>query len=143
MPFSIVTATMTKKVKIANITIINIPVHCSINGPNLKIRVVQTMTAKDHFHSVVFVPFQLTKDDLILNTTKIDPEVLPHLAMKSIRDLLSSKIKQTNTFPDHLSNFDFITHGKLSIGAISVSSTMVLVFAGLVIWLCVLWKRSG
>ena len=132
-----------KKVKIANITIINIPVHCSINGPNLKIRVVQTMTAKDHFHSVVFVPFQLTNDDLILNTTKIDPEVLPHLAMKSIRDLLSSKIKQTNTFPDHLSNFDFITHGKLSIGAISVSSTMVLVFAGLVIWLCVLWKRSG
>ena len=130
-----------KKIKIANITILNIPAHCSIIGPNLKIRSVQTMTVKESFHSVLFVPFQLTDSDLILNTSGVDPGVIPHLAMKSIRDLLSSKIRKASTFPDEISDY-VSTHGKLSIAAVSTSSLMILIFAGLVIALCILWKKS-
>ena len=130
-----------KKINIVNITILNIPAHCSIIGPNLKIRSVQTMTVKESFHSVLFVPFQLTDNDLILNTSEVDPGVIPHLAMKSIRDLLSSKIRKASTFPDEISDY-ISTHGKLSIAAVSTSSLMILIFAGLVIALCVLWKRS-
>ena len=131
-----------KKLIVANITIINIPVHCSISGPNLKIRPIRTMTVKEHFHTAVFVPFQLTDNDLILDTSNVDPGVIPHLAMKSVRDLLASKIKRTSTFPEELENFDFLTHGKLSVAAISSSSVLILIFAGLVIAFCILWKRN-
>ena len=99
------------------------------------------MTVKESFHSVLFVPFQLTDSDLILNTSEVDPGVIPHLAMKSIRDLLSSKIRKASTFPDEISDY-VSTHGKLSIAAVSTSSLMILIFAGLVIALCILWKKS-
>ena len=100
------------------------------------------MMVKEHFHSLVFIPFQLTDNDLILDTSNVDPGVLPHLAMKSVRDLLASKIKRTSIFPEELDNFDFLTHGKLSIAAISSSSILFLIFAGLVITFCILWKRG-
>ena len=92
------------------------------------------MSAKDHFYSSVYVPFVITDDDLVLDTTHLDPVVIPHLAMKSVRDLLSTKIKRSSTFPDELYGFDHITHGKLSIAAISSSTVMTIVFFGLIIF---------
>ena len=131
-----------KKILIANITIIKVPTHCSINGPDLKIRPVKTMIAKSDSYSLVFVPFQITENDLILNTTFVDPVVLPHLAAKGIRDLLSSKIRPSAASFGEFSEFDIKKHGHMSIAAISTSSIMIVIFVGLLILACVMWKMS-
>ena len=131
-----------KKILVANVTLLDVPVHCSVSGTNLNIRPIRTMTAVDHTHTAVFVPFKLTDNDLVLNTSSLDPGVLPHLAMKSVRDLLASKIRKTRIVPAELENFDFLTHGKLSIAAISSSSFMILVFSAMIIVLCVLLKKD-
>ena len=134
---------MIKKIIVANLTLIHIPTHCSIAGPKLKIRTVHTMKIQELEHSVMFIPFQLTDDDIIMNVTGVDPGVLPHLAAKGIRDLLSSKVRTSFHIPEEIHSFDFTGNSHMSIAAVSTSSIVAALCIAAAIVFCILLKKSN
>ena len=120
---------------ISNVSFINVPTRCSVISKHLNIPGLKTMISGDNYHRTVNIPFQITNLGINLNTTGLDLSIKRKLDFKGVRELISSRIPKA-TF--HTDNQQVRLHHGLSIGALSVSSSLVLLLVGLLalLYLC-------
>ena len=112
-----------KTVTVANVTYLNVPIHCAVTGSSLKIPVLHTMFSNGEGHNIFQIPFQLTDQDLTFNSSGLDNSLKRQLSLKGVRDLIKTKVPRP--VPIQIGN-QVLLHKGLSIGALSLSSTVII-----------------
>ena len=86
-------------------------------------------------HNIFQIPFQLTDQDLIFNSSGLDNSLKRQLSLKGVRDLIKTKVPLP--VPVQTGNQVFL-HKGLSIGALSLSSivTIFIIVAGVLFCAC-------
>ena len=121
-----------KTVSISNVTYIRIPIECSVTGPSLKIPTLHTMFSSGVSHQTFQIPFQIKDLELTFNTSGLDGSLRRQLSLKGVRDLIKTRIPRATPVD---TDYQVQMHKSISIGALSLSSTGILIIIATVILL--------
>ena len=105
-----------KEIAIQNITLVIVPIHCSLHSHHVKIRKVESMKNSSSVHSLLYVPFSISKDDLIFNSTS----GIRQFESKGLKELLLTKIPKGHKVSSHLTYDE--GHHPISLSSISIST---------------------
>ena len=111
------------KVTISNITYLHVPTDCSVSSTHLTIPVILTMITTGMSHTIIQIPFAIKANQIIFNTTDLDGSVKRQINFKGVKEILATKIPKA---PQLDTSFQVKLHKTLSIGALSISSTLAL-----------------
>ena len=111
---------VSKEIVIYNISMISIPIHCSLHSPHVKIRKVESMTNSSSIHSIMYVPFSISKGDLIFNSSS----GIRKFESKGLKELLLTKIPRGHKVSRHLLYKE--GHHPISLSSISISSISLI-----------------
>lgn len=120
------------QIEIYNITVISLPIHCSLNSVHLKIRKIDSMKNSTTSHNIIYIPFSISEGELILNTsTDHQQQQARGLETRGLQQLLLTKVPRGHEVSQHLLFRE--GHHPISLSSISIST--IGLFATIVLFL--------
>ena len=121
---------VSSQIVVYNISVIRVPIHCSLHSAHLKIGKVESMKNSSVSHSIIYIPFKISKGDLIFNTTSGYNHFSDLGSSTGLKQLLLTKIpKQGHEVSSHIlykEGHHPISLTSISLSTIGLCATIVL-----------------
>ena len=118
------------EVVIRNITLVSLPIHCSLHSTHLNIRKIDSMKNSTSSHQIIYIPFSVDNGELTINKTSLR-QAAPGLQSKSLHQLLLTKVPKSHLLSEpfpYNDTYHHISLSSLSISSVGFFATIVLFF---------------